>query len=43
MFPQALIPNEKIIGGSNRIIIIRKMFDTERKKLTDEFSLINTL
>jgi hypothetical protein len=44
MFPQALIRDEKfaVNGGSNRIKI-RKMFDAERKELTDKISLINIL
>jgi hypothetical protein len=46
MFPQALIRDDDgkvtVYGGSNRITI-RKMFDTDRKELTDNISLINTL
>ena len=36
MFPKGPVPIEKVSGASDRITI-RKMFDAERKELTDEF------
>ena len=40
MFPKGPVPIEKANGASDRITI-RKMFDAERKELTDEFSPAN--
>ena len=41
VFPIDPVPIEKENGESNRII--RKIFDTERKELTDLFSPVNIL
>jgi hypothetical protein len=44
VFPQAAVRNEMVIGGGSNRITIRKMFDEEKKELTDDkFSLVYIL